>query len=229
MSLLDNLKKGAKVIKDAYTAAKNEVVTSEEAQEIKADLTQIKTNMKEAAEKAVETVAEATETVRPRSKKVENRLKKVQEAQEAEQKIKDEIAALSEGYDQIFVQRSADPESSGLAETNLVEVVAKVTVVGAVIKEGDKYKLRVAASRRNPSDPYSKRMGVLTALKRLKSGEEYKIGQEPEQAIEVGPFASDRLKDLFLDLADRYIGKYEYFTYREKASFVKGLVKTAAK
>lgn len=111
---------------------------------------------------------------------------------------------LEELCQHVYVGRSK-------AEDTYYDVVAKVTVVGCVIKESNgKYALSISWSRRNPVDVYNKKLGYHIALRRA-LGRGGTLNEADK--IYCSGFSTQYLKDIFFSIADQIIHKNEYFKY----------------
>lgn len=126
-----------------------------------------------------------------------------------------EQATSRPDVEEVYCQRSfLKPtfKEDGMEDMPVVTEVAKVTVIGVVKRLVDgRFRLQVSFSRRNPSDPFIKSLGYLTALNRACDPRAtFEIEGHDFETIKVGDFDSPLLKDLFLAIADEIILRYEY-------------------
>lgn len=150
--------------------------------------------------------------------------------------VKAEIEEIQNNPDieEVYCQRSEIRPTWKPEEYENLPVVletAKVTVIGVVRRlAGQRYRLQISLSRRNPEDQFIKSQGYLIALKRaIDPRFKFEIDGKDFETMKVGDFDTPLLKDLFLSIADQLIDQYEYTVESYTKAMKNALTKTAQK
>jgi len=218
----------SKEFKKAVTDAVKSVTSPETKAKIIKMYKSTEETVKNLSAKAADAFQEATESVsstKPSKEELQARTKAKHDERERAKaaaknrqiEIQQAIKEVSSAPDveEVYCERSfVKPtfKELGTEDMPIVTEVAKVTVIGVVKRLADgRFRLQISFSRRNPSDPFIKSYGYLTALNRAYDPHAtFEIEGHDFETIKVGDFDSPLLKDLFLSIADELIEKYEY-------------------